>query len=90
MSRPASYTNDGQSPVDDEVTLFDLFFDLPHPAASSTNERARMIEPPEIHNPAMLAEMYEPSNISRIARFAFPCHDDQEYGKPRSLTPLTL
>jgi hypothetical protein len=61
--------------------VFDVFFDLPHPAASKDSEPARMIEPPEVHNQAILSELYEPTSISRLARFAFPEHDDHKHGK---------
>ena len=61
--------------------IFDIFFDIPHPASSPLNERARLIEPPESTNPEVAAEMHEPKNIAKIARFAFPDHDDQTHGE---------
>jgi hypothetical protein len=65
----------------DTPAVFDVFFDLPHPAASKESEPARMIEPPEVYNAAILSEMYEPTSISKLARFAFPEHDDHKHGK---------
>jgi hypothetical protein len=61
--------------------VFDLWFDLPHPGASKDADRARMVEPPEVSNPGVLAELYDPSAVSRLARFAFPEHDDQKHGR---------
>lgn len=77
-SRPASGKD-----IDRKIKIpkvFDLFFDVPHPAASKESEPARMIEPPDVHNQVILSELYEPSAISRLARFAFPEHDDQKLG----------
>ena len=61
------------------LRVFDIFFDLPHPGASRDSERARMIEPPETTHSAVMAEMYEASAVSRLARFAFPEHDDHKH-----------
>ena len=73
-------------------TLYDLFFDLPHPAASPGCPRARVIDSPSVVAAAgggadaeatdaaaraVMDELFDPSNISRIARFAFPEHDDE-------------
>ena len=77
-SRPASGKD-----IDRKIKIpkvFDLFFDVPHPAASKDSEPARMIEPPDVHSQVILSELYEPSAISRLARFAFPEHDDQKLG----------
>lgn len=82
--------------VDDQApppTLYDLFFDLPHPAASPGCPRARVIDSPSAMSAtgvpnahaeatdaaarAVMDELFDPSNISRIARFAFPEHDDE-------------
>lgn len=65
--------------------VFDIFFDLPHPGASKDSERARMIEPPELFNPELMAELYDASAISRLARFAFPEHDDHQHGMYKSV-----
>ncbi len=63
------------------TTVFDFFLDIPHPAASSKNERTRIIEPPGKINPGLM-EIYETSNITRIAMFAFPDYDaDNDVGK---------
>ncbi len=61
---------------------FDLFFDIPHPAASPAScERAKVIEPPGRIHPDV-SELYHPNNISKIPRFAFPDFDEQkDYGK---------
>lgn len=75
-SRPASHHDGRTMPC-----VFDLCFDLPHPAASKDAERARMVEPPDVSNPGVLAELYAPSAVSRLARFAFPEHDDQKHGR---------
>jgi len=56
--------------------VFELFIDIPHPASSSINDRAKVFDPPEHVNSDIAAEIYEPKNIARIARFAFPDHDD--------------
>jgi len=72
-------SNKGLKPFRAPCHVFDVFFDLPHPAASDNADRARMIEPPEVTNPEILAEVYEPSAIAKLARFAFPEHDDQKH-----------
>lgn len=72
--------NQGPKKIRAPCHVFDVFFDLPHPAASDNADRARMIEPPEVTNPEILAEVYEPSAIAKLARFAFPEHDDQKHG----------
>lgn len=54
--------------------VFDLFFDLPHPAAFST-DKALVIDPPVTLSQLLSEEMYSPDNISRISRFAFPEYD---------------
>ena len=77
-SRP---TNAFEDFITKAPCLFDLFFDLPHPGASKDSDRARMIEPPEVFNPQILSEMYEATAISRLARFAFPEHDDHKHGE---------
>jgi hypothetical protein len=56
------------------LPLFDLFLDLPHPAAAKSSS------PPFIvRSPATSAEMEKElnSNLSRIGRFAFPEFDDE-------------
>ena len=63
--------------------IFDLFFDLPHPGASRDAARARMVAPPGVSNPAIAAELHDPSALSRLARFAFPEHDDHKHGACR-------
>jgi len=75
-SRPVSHYDGRKMPY-----VFDLWFDLPHPGASKDADRARMVEPPEVSNPGVLAELYDPSAVSRLARFAFPEHDDKKHGR---------
>jgi len=67
-----------------EVTcIFDLLFDIPHPAASPLCERAKIIEPPGNIHPDVM-EIYDPQNISRIPKFAFPDYDEEaDYEQPR-------
>lgn len=68
---------ESQLPPSSEITtcIFDLFFDIPHPCASALCERAKIIEPPGSVYPD-IAELYDPSNISRIPKFAFPDYDE--------------
>lgn len=54
--------------------VFDFFVDLPHPAASFKNERAKIIQPPGELHPG-IAELLDPSKLSRIAIFAFPDYE---------------
>ncbi len=55
--------------------IFDLYLDLPHPAASTT-DRAKIIDPPVTISPQLTTEMYNPENISRLSRLAFPEYDE--------------
>ena len=66
-----------QSSSSDDATtcIFDLFIDLPHPSASPTCQRAKIIEPPGRVHPD-ISELYDPSNMSRIPKFAFPDYDE--------------
>mmetsp|Transcript_13871 Transcript_13871/g.19862 ORF Transcript_13871/g.19862 Transcript_13871/m.19862 type:complete len:873 (+) Transcript_13871:103-2721(+) len=66
------------------VPLFDIFFDIPHPAASSLNAGSRVIDPPDNFNSNITSEMCKALNISRIARFAFPDHDDQTHASSKA------
>ncbi len=73
-SRSASY-----SCCESSTCVFDLFFDIPHPAASSAScERAKIIEPPGKIHPDV-CELYHPSKISKIPKFAFPDFDENNY-----------
>ena len=56
------------------ICVYDVFFDLPHPAAFST-DKALVIDPPVTLSQLLSDEMYSPDNISRISRFAFPEYD---------------
>lgn len=90
MSQPASSSDERQLRA--PPCIFEMFFDLPHPGASSDSEKARMIEPPQVTETGVLAELYDAAAISRIARFAFPEHDDHKHGASLccSLLPLLL
>ncbi len=60
--------------------VFDFFVDLPHPAASFKNERAKIIQPPGELHPGIV-ELLDPSKLSRIAIFAFPDYEiDKDSG----------
>jgi len=61
-------------PLVETACVFDFFIDLPHPAASSKNERAKIIDPPGECHPGVV-ELFDPSKLSRIAMFAFPDYD---------------
>ncbi len=65
--------NRSSSPV--TTCIFDIFFDIPHPSASALCERAKIIEPPGRVHPD-ISELYDPSNISRIPKFAFPDYEE--------------
>ena len=67
--------NSSSSAETSTTCIYDLFFDVPHPSASPTCERAKIIEPPGRTHP-VISELYDPSNISRIAMFAFPDYDE--------------
>ena len=54
--------------------IFDLFLDLPHPAATTT-DRAQLIDPPITISSQLQTEMYNPENISRLSKLAFPEYD---------------
>eukprot|EP00934_Nitzschia_sp_Nitz4_P006130 Nitzschia sp. Nitz4//scaffold1_size375055//330463//333808//NITZ4_000334-RA/size375055-augustus-gene-0.735-mRNA-1//-1//CDS//3329541219//6120//frame0 len=55
------------------LPLFDMFLDLPHPAAATMNDPPRVFGAPSTA-PEMLQELQ--SNLSRIGRFAFPEFED--------------
>ena len=67
---PFSSSSEDRPPV----CVYDLFFDLPHPTA--TTEKTRIIDPPVTLSPILSEEMYKPDNISRLTRFAFPEYDE--------------
>ena len=58
---------------DTPTSVYDLFFDLPHPVAFP--DKAIVIDPPVTLSPLLSEEMLSPTNISTIFRFAFPEHD---------------
>ncbi|KAL7548414.1 hypothetical protein ACHAWF_011705 [Thalassiosira exigua] len=73
-----SHGGGGHSPAKQRrlpTCIFDLFFDLPHPAASTT-DRAKIVEPPVTVSPPLAREMCNPDNVARLSRLAFPEHDD--------------
>jgi hypothetical protein len=57
------------------LPLFDLFLDLPHPAASSSSPPPFSLGAPGNNN---ILEKELAGNVSRIARFAFPEFDDDQ------------
>lgn len=57
--------------------LFDLFLDLPHPAASPSCPPPFILGSPGSEDNLLLRELNTPDSIARIARFAFPEHDDK-------------
>ena len=57
------------------LPLYDLFLDLPHPAAAASCPPPFVLPSP-LPNPGMEQELSAPDNLSRIARFAFPEFDD--------------
>mmetsp|Transcript_16402 Transcript_16402/g.25381 ORF Transcript_16402/g.25381 Transcript_16402/m.25381 type:complete len:1158 (+) Transcript_16402:152-3625(+) len=67
---PFSSSSEDRPPV----CVYDLFFDLPHPTA--TTEKTRIIDPPVTLSPILSEEMYKPDNISRLTQFAFPEYDE--------------
>jgi len=69
-------TETPKRPLVESLCVFDFFVDLPHPAASSKNERARIIEPPGECHPGV-AELFDPAKLSRIAMFAFPDYNPE-------------
>ena len=64
-------------PTVETACVFDFFVDLPHPAASSKNERAKIIDPPGECHPGVV-ELFDSKNLSRIAMFAFPDYDAEK------------
>ena len=70
--------------------MYDLFLDLPHPDAAAAggggDATARIIDPPTIVSPALHAEMLAPENLARLARLAYPDHDDLGGGSGETAT----
>jgi hypothetical protein len=66
-----------ERPLLETTCVFDLFIDIPHPAASLQNERAHIIEPPGQCHPGVL-ELFDSASISRIAMFSFPDYDAEK------------
>lgn len=62
-----------QAPPASALPLYDLFLDLPHPAAAAACPPPYTLATP-VNNPEMEKELS--ANMSRIARFAFPEFDD--------------
>jgi len=63
-------------PLLEATCVYDFYLDIPHPAFSIINDPARIIEPPGQCHPGC-HELFEASNISRIAMFAFPDYDSE-------------
>lgn len=64
--------------------LFDVFMNVPHPQASSSCRAAETLESP-IKDEVIRRELVEDANsLGRIARFAFPEHDDRQPPLPSS------
>ena len=68
--------NGNERPLVESTCAFDLFLDIPHPAASLNNERVHIVEPPGQCHPG-LVELFDAANIARIAMFSFPDYDAQ-------------
>jgi hypothetical protein len=66
--------------VGQALPLFDLFLDLPHPAASSSCPPAVVVGAP-MSNAEIEKELS--ANLPRISRFAFPEFDDAAGNVPR-------
>eukprot|EP00569_Conticribra_weissflogii_P015809 CAMPEP_0171411470 /NCGR_PEP_ID=MMETSP0880-20121228/30157_1 /TAXON_ID=67004 /ORGANISM="Thalassiosira weissflogii, Strain CCMP1336" /LENGTH=1269 /DNA_ID=CAMNT_0011928559 /DNA_START=137 /DNA_END=3946 /DNA_ORIENTATION=+ len=76
------------------LCIYDIFFDIPHPsvvasAVEATRNvvgmntdrqdiRARIIDAPVIVCPLVVEELYNPDNITRKSRFAFPEFDENQ------------
>jgi hypothetical protein len=67
------------------LPIYDLFLDLPHPAASSSCPPPFILGAPST-SPEMEKELN--ANLSRIGRFAFPEFDDAASQKIPRDTPL--
>ncbi len=66
-----------ERPLVETTSIYDLFIDIPHPAASLQNGRAYIIEPPGQCHPGVL-ELFDSASISRIAMFSFPDYDPEK------------
>ena len=67
--------------------VYDLFFNLPHPAApAEVSDRAQIIDPPVILCPLLNEEMCNPDNVTRLSRFAFPEHDESSLKEQEETT----
>lgn len=62
--------------------VYDLYLDLPHPSATANGERTQIIDPPVTVCPILAQEMYNPENIARLSKFAFPEHDELSEAAP--------
>ena len=67
------------------LPLYDLFLDLPHPAASKASPPSLVFKAPTT-SPEMEAELS--ASLSRISRFAFPEFDDALAQRVRRDTTL--
>ena len=67
------------------LPIFDVFLDLPHPAASKiTKKNAVIIAPPPGQaleaSRSVGIEVARENGLARVARFSFPEFDDKVYG----------
>ncbi len=76
------------------LCIYDIFFDIPHPSVIASavdatrnvvglnndrqDVRARIIDAPVVVCPLVVEELYNPDNITRISRFAFPEFDENQ------------
>lgn len=67
------------------LPLYDLFLDLPHPAAAASCPPMYVSTSPE-NNPEMQKELS--ANIPRISQFAFPDYDEVVHQRVPKDTPL--
>jgi len=63
----------------DALPLFDLFIDLPYPASDSSKIHAPPVVLPPPTPSTAADELKSGNGIARVARFAFPEHDDGAY-----------
>ena len=76
-SRPPPPTRGGLriTPSTLPTCAYDLYLDLPHPAATA-RDRARIVDPPVTVSQSLYDEMYDPDNVLRLSKFAFPEYDE--------------
>lgn len=89
----ASQASSFTVPSSNDFSAYEIFFDLPHPSASSNEIGHRIIQPVDSdhrqRNFLDTSELFEPDNISKITRFAFPEHDDRLHATTLPHNPST-